>query len=261
MPVTESGCWIWLLSGNRLGYGMINVDGKMRSAHRVSWEAYNQRPAPRGFDVLHTCDLPCCVNPDHLRLGSEGENMREMVAKGRYRSHWAPTDSLWDKAASITQSKFINYVGLSDKERIETLSMPVSECGCWMFLGQLSHIGYGRIKNYKTGKQEAAHRVAYRAWKGYIPPDLWVLHRCDMRACVNPDHLFLGNQTDNMRDCVRKGRKNNLKGERHGGAKLTEEQVREIRKSSAAASTFAGLFGVSEETIRSIRSRRIWRHI
>lgn len=80
--VTESGCWLWGKCLQSKGYGQFWKDGKVVYAHRASWEIY-RGAIPAGLDVLHHCDVPSCVNPAHLFLGSHQENMRDMVQKGR----------------------------------------------------------------------------------------------------------------------------------------------------------------------------------
>jgi hypothetical protein len=89
---------------------------------------------------------------------------------------------------------------------------------------------------------------------------LFVLHRCDNRGCVNPAHLFLGTNTDNVRDMVAKGR-DRLIGERAPHAILTSQQVREIRRSSESDRVLARHFNSSRETIRDARRRKNWRHV
>jgi len=75
-------CWVWLGARNRRGYGTHNA----RSwAHRTSWEWTNGRSVPKGFVVCHACDNPTCVNPDHLWLGTQGDNVRDAVQKGRLK--------------------------------------------------------------------------------------------------------------------------------------------------------------------------------
>lgn len=86
--------------------------------------------------------------------------------------------------------------------------------GCWEWTGGLfKHFPYGKFNAGRLpgGKQRTvyAHRFAYELWVGAIPKGLQVLHRCDNPACVNPAHLFVGTQLDNMRDMIAKGRNNN----------------------------------------------------
>ena len=84
IPEPNSGCWLWLLSCNPRGYGYVACprDKKVKRAHRYIWELQNG-PIPAGLCLLHTCDVPSCVNPDHLVLGTHLENMEDMVRKGR----------------------------------------------------------------------------------------------------------------------------------------------------------------------------------
>lgn len=85
------GCWFWTGAKTRDGYGVIIDGGVMKSAHRVAWELYRgpipkQETTQHGCCVLHRCDNPCCVNPDHLFLGSQLDNIADAVAKGRNRN-------------------------------------------------------------------------------------------------------------------------------------------------------------------------------
>lgn len=91
--------------------------------------------------------------------------------------------------------------------------------GCWFWLGAKNSNGYGQADG--PGGWETAHRVAYRYTYGDFDDNLQVLHKCDVRDCVNPEHLFLGTLQDNMRDMDRKGRRQ---------LKISWEQVREMRQ-------------------------------
>jgi hypothetical protein len=93
--------------------------------------------------------------------------------------------------------------------------IPEPNSGCWLFDGATTGGGYGR-----HSKRKYAHRIAYEKWVGPIPDGMLVCHKCDVKLCCNPDHLFLGTDEDNIMDCIKKGRwkvPGNLfqKGHRH----------------------------------------------
>lgn len=86
-------CWLWTASTDKKGYGWIALGGHISPrvyAHRLSWEIHNERPVPDGLFVLHRCDVPLCVNPDHLFIGTKSDNTRDMVSKGRHPSQKYP---------------------------------------------------------------------------------------------------------------------------------------------------------------------------
>lgn len=150
--------------------------------------------------------------------------------------------------------------------------MPEPNSGCWLWTGLLNRDGYGIIgSGGKNGHGLNAHRVSYETHNGPIPEGMLVCHKrkCNNRACVNPEHLYLGTQFDNMRDASalgtlkgrRQGRK--LSGEEHRSAKLTWEIVRGIREEKRSRRTlnrdFAARYGVSLPIISRIVNGKIWR--
>lgn len=133
---------------------------------------------------------------------------------------------------------------------------------CWPWTGTYDGKRYGVIKVQRPKKRmRHAHRVSYELAHGPIGPGLFVCHRCDNPPCVNPSHLFVGTSAENTRDRDQKGRTHHPEGERHPMVKLTEAIVREIRASTALQCHLAVRYGVSKNTICSIRNHKTWRHI
>lgn len=148
-------------------------------------------------------------------------------------------------------------------ERFMAKVAPIPIAGCWLWMGAGHPTGYGRFA-MGAGTVDFAHRASYRLFIGEIPAGHYVCHRCDVRLCVNPAHLFAGTATDNMRDASAKGRirlprpEQMLRGERQPMAKLTDEQVREIRASSEPQKALAARFGVDPSTVSLVKSGRTW---
>lgn len=132
--------------------------------------------------------------------------------------------------------------------------------GCWTWTASKDSCGYGTFR--LSGKIRKAHRVSYELSHGPIPDGMHVCHRCDVPACVNPSHLFLGTHADNMADMAAKGRATPPKGAEHHSAKLTEVQVVYIRWLFASGlmkqRQLAESFGVSRGLIGHISQRRKW---
>lgn len=138
---------------------------------------------------------------------------------------------------------------------------------CWLWKAKPDTGGYGSF--FFRGRKHRAHRVSWILEYGEIPAGLSVLHRCDTPACVRPSHLFLGTQADNIRDAANKGRLNveglsqgrkPLVGEKNGRAKLSPENVEEIRLRARvlSQSELAAQYGVNQSTISRLLSGRSW---
>lgn len=152
--------------------------------------------------------------------------------------------------------------------------------GCWNWTRAHTTYGYGVIRLLK--KNIGAHRVSYAQFIGEIPLGMFVCHRCDNPSCVNPEHLFLGTTSDNMRDSSSKGRHKHQKhpevsifnkkgplpwrayGEGHGMATLDTKTVLKIKSlcdSGMPACKVARIFGRASSTVKRIRSGTTWKHL
>ena len=142
-----------------------------------------------------------------------------------------------------------------------------AEGGCWLWTGPMSKSGYGTIA--LQGKRYFAHRFSWAMANGEITGSLFVLHKCDTPLCVNPTHLFLGDQAANMRDMNAKGRHGSSSEKNKGGlnpaAKLTEKEVSEIRAAYAPGKRnkrfLAHQFSVSPTTVYDIVTGKTWTHL
>ena len=131
--------------------------------------------------------------------------------------------------------------------------------GCWMWLSGRDKDGYGTFHAEHNGvSYKRAHRYSYALHKGKISVLLQVCHTCDVRACVNPDHLFLGTNAENMDDKMAKGRHRVLNGESHYRARLTEEQARAILLDPRPHTQIANAYNVARTTISSLKARYSW---
>lgn len=158
---------------------------------------------------------------------------------------------------SVTFENPIKTVGFSDSDRARFWSFVNREGACWLWLGaRIGDCGrsqYGAfsmprvpVRGRKVSIPRYAHRVAWELTHGPIPEGLNVCHRCDVPLCVNPGHLFVGTQLDNMRDAKRKGR---LHVQRRGRQVLNDSQIAEIvalRQSGVTLLAIADRYGVSK---------------
>jgi hypothetical protein len=135
---------------------------------------------------------------------------------------------------------------------------PEPNSGCHLWTGACDNYGYPQVR--KDGRQKVLTREIYEHFFGSIPAGLFVCHRCDVRCCINPHHLFLGTPLDNVVDCVTKGR--HTRGSKVATAILDEAAVLKIRDmSDRRPSDLAAEFGISISQIYRVRRGEAWRHV
>lgn len=146
---------------------------------------------------------------------------------------------------------------------------------CWLWTANTYKCGYGQFgigsRSDGTRKKAAAHRISWEIHKGFIPKGILVLHICNIKECVNPKHLYLGDHQANMDQAVKDGRFKRTKkwidarrGSKNPASKLTEFKVLEIRKKYSNGSSqdcLALEYGINQTKIGSIVRRETWKHI
>lgn len=171
----DDECWIWLGYKSKVGFGQVNLGPKgcgIDYAHRVSYRL-SIGEIKEGFVVIQTCHNRSCVNPKHLLL----------------------TKDRGTRIMTDVRSRLMSRIVVDDKTQ------------CWEYQKFKNDTGYGRMGwGPRSLGVEYVHRISYEVHFGEIPEDKSVLHKCDNPACVNPDHLFLGSQYDNVQDAIDKGR-------------------------------------------------------
>lgn len=135
---------------------------------------------------------------------------------------------------------------------------PEALSGCWLWHGAVKN----RLGHGQTGRNECAHRRAFLLAKGPIPAGLFVLHRCNVPACVNPSHLYLGTNIENSRDKIALGRQ--ARGESHGMSRLTTADILDIRRRLSCGEgggTIAARYQIGSGALSNIRHRVRWGHV
>lgn len=196
---------------------------------------------------LTKCDQVASFAVDLNRAQAEGIHDAE---QGRVLARYLGTTVASKKSRTALEYAMDRIVyGMSD---------------CWFWRGHIDkNYGYG-MSHFKD-KRQRAHRFVWEIWNGKIPPNGCVLHSCDVRNCVNPDHLWIGSRADNNRDCNEKGRRPAPRGMRSGAAVLTDESVHQLRRmrleTGLSYSKLAAHFGVTNMTAFNAITGRSWSHI
>lgn len=146
----------------------------------------------------------------------------------------------------------------ANRFRKKFIVMP--DYGCWNWIAGKTQDGYGR---FRVGPKSVmmAHRYAWELQRGKVPEGMQVLHKCDNPSCVNPEHLFLGTQNDNIQDMVSKGRQRGVVSEKQHLAKLDWIKAYEIKWLAATGFSNAHLakeYGVTRSNIKQIKTNKTW---
>lgn len=223
-PDGDCHLWTGTISESGAGAYSTTIDRRMVNfkAHRIAhWMAYQQDDS--GLYCNHTCGVNHCVNPKHLYLS--------------------------DRHRGIAPVRLIRFI-----DRAPGFG-PNGDC--WRYTGFISRSGYGTFSDERS-KPYQAHRFHFEMIHGVQPPEIHICHRCDNRACVNPEHLFAGTHAENMADRNAKGRQSRSRKQ----AKLTDEQARTIKfNDHRPHDAIAASYGISRTTVSYIKSGRRWPHI
>lgn len=214
---SKDGCWEWTGCCDSGGYGEFCLNRKQTRAHRAAWILFNG-PIPEKMFVLHSCHKKSCVNPNHLFLSKQ-------------------------RCPLTLEKRFWSKVKKQKNEE------------CWEWQASCDRKGYGQFSINRV--MVRAHRVAWQILKGSIPEGKCVLHHCDNRKCVNPNHLFIGTVKDNQQDMVKKQRY------ALNCVKLKSHDIFEIRKKYASGNItqyqLAAEFKISQAQISEIVRGKHWK--
>jgi len=228
---SENGCWNWtgFIRSNE-GNGYFSLREPIRTsmlAHRYSYERL-VRPLTEDEVLVHTCSNQLCVNPKHLSVKPRARDVNERF---------------WSKVQKLSEANG----------------------GCWIWCGTIDYTtGYGNFFIQDEGDKKitvSPHRYSWELYVGHkLPsPHIMVCHKCDIKVCVNPDHLFIGEAIDNAQDC--KNKRRNAYGIKHGRAKINPVIVMEIRSSPLSTKELSEKFGIHRSQVIRVRKGESWQSV
>jgi hypothetical protein len=187
--------------------------------------------------------------------------------KKYFVSHRSATKPIQRFCSLKCRGKLGGRKKLTEEQKIQNLKLNfekhvIRKNGCWEWNGRLFSTGYPIMTILHKKGVQTGHRASWVIHKGKIPEGLFVCHTCDNKECTNPEHLFLGTHKENTLDMVTKNRQ--AIGIRNGCAKLSENDVIEIKKHLSLGNTYRELaekFSVSTTNIAHIKNRKLWKHI
>jgi hypothetical protein len=224
---SDGACWDWIGAKSPLGYGQLYVAGRKVGAHRLSWLLMRGEIA-EGLNVLHRCDRPCCVNPDHLFLGTMSDNTQDMIAKGRHGSRLKPDRVLRGEGIGVSK-------------------LTEDQVGEVRFLRATYGYSYERLaRAYGVSFAQIGSIITRRTWKHVTTSSGENLSECAKALLELPVRCAQSNT-----------------GERNGLAKLTRHQVDQMRRmraeTGASFTAIAAAFSVSKMTANNAISGRTWK--
>ena len=235
-------CWEWQGTRRNDGYGLFWNGSRQVRAHRAAWELEHSS-IPQGLNICHRCDNPPCVNPSHLFLGTQKDNLDDMREKGR--------DAEIQRQSGDEHWLRRQFAGMTPEQRFWAQVEKTDTC--WVWRGGCTNWGPAfRFEPEEVQRQ--AHRVAWEPTSDALVPAK--LHRtCAQPLCVNPAHLASGPPP---------GSHDHNSGSQNPAAKLTEGDVRRIRqltRDGEPATALASSHGLNVETVRRIIRRTSWTHV
>ena len=188
------------------------------------------------------------MRTNDMKICTENDCQGKVIARGLCQKHYMQQrrGGLFEPIYSVDDGQY-----LASRIRIDSN-------GCWIWQ-QSKREGYGRIVRH--GRTWQAHVFSYVTHIGEVPLGLQINHKCHVRACVNPEHLYAGSQQQNMQDMKDAGRDNYLVGEADGNSRINAEVAKQIFSHSGIAREAAEKFGVSVSLVYAIKKKQVWRHL